>query len=375
MFAAIFSKDSLIQHAKSVHHVAECCPAITFSRTDLFHEHLIDTHTAKIGSWTENLENACFYQIFTSPPDKKFIDILENARLRPVSAYLDPGGGRDDSPPSSLFWDWKTTQETGALDFLHAFEGLNAYAGGLASESLLRYVRYHQIAETTLADIRMLSALGTHCRASESSTMTSKLQEAQERTRHHLKRVEFKRDTYREVCWREGYDVDEIYRALKTPTAQEAIPDIEPSDRRQEPTPEQQHMGWWDVLHHVRPQSWLTKKDRINSWLLQNLAAQPDEALRHRKHLQDLGVNEQLSEEEWARLVLKFWTLDGAAQPLEYSETSTNGAVNSKGAWDSSQFRLEIVALPIREIMEIESDQEEYTMDLGGPRKRKRGDK
>jgi hypothetical protein len=299
--------------------------------------------------------------------------------LPPISALLNLSDNqmdnRNDSSFSKLFREPKSPEGGAILDFFYAFEGLIAYAGGSTPKCLTEYIRYHQIAENTRAHTRMLSALAPYLNLSESSTMYLKLQGAQEKTHDHLRRIEFKRDRYRGACWTEGYDVDELDRALKTAVAQDTLLDMT-SDIRQEPTPDKQHMGWWDVLYHTRPQNWLTKKDRINSWLLQNLATQPSEALHHRKCLHDIGIGDQLSEEEWARLVLKFWAIDDAAQQLEYTDCSTNGAVDSDGACHSTRVKL-FGSLPIREkldVMDIDSESEDSTMNLGAPRKRKRGD-
>ena len=54
--------------------------------------------------------------------------------------------------------------------------------------------------------------------------------------------------------------------------------------------------------------SWLRKQDRINSWLLYNLAGSDENASLHRSFLPYSGI----SDEEWARLVLKFWPIDEA---------------------------------------------------------------
>lgn len=293
--------------------------------------------------------------------------------LPPISELLNFKGysmdSRDDSGPSRLFGEPKIPESGAILDFFHAFEGLIAYAGaGSISKCLTDYIRYYQVAETTNAHIRMLSALAPLLNLPESSTMNLKFQEAQEKTRKHLRDIEYKRDRYRGACWRQGYDVVELDRELEAP---DKAPDI-----RQEIASEQHHMSWWDVLHHVGSQDWLTKKDRINSWLLQNLAAEPGEALCHRKCLQEEGMGDQLSEEEWARLVLKFWTIDDAAQPLEHTECSTNGAVDSDGACNSTRVKL-VGSLPIREkvdAMDIDSESEISALDIGGSRKRKRGD-
>jgi len=155
-----------------------------------------------------------------------------------------------------------------------------------------------------------------------------KAREAQRKSYHDLVSIEAHIRTYRKTRWRKGHDIDfvdcEMRATQKQVTVNEMI-----SDTHQGPASSQLHVSWWDVLNHVGPQNWSTKKDRINSWLLQNLAARPDEALRHRKCHQVWVSDDQFSEEEWIRLVLKFWTLDDAARPFEHGDCSTNGTVKS----------------------------------------------
>lgn len=295
-------------------------------------------------------------------------------------------------PPPRLFGEPKPSEDTAALDFFHAFESLVAHAGGSISRNLTEYMRYHQIVETTQAHIRLLSAFVPHLDLSKSSTMNSKFQETQKNTLKFLESAESEKQTYREACWRDGYDMDELDRALKATVLQDTFSSLAYSNIRPEPPPEYQHQSWWDVLHHVGPQTWLTKNDRINSWLLQNLAAQPSEGPRHRQYLTREGISDQLSEEEWARLVLKFWTLDDAARPEELVDCSTIGAVDSDGARHSVRVKLAgagTQSLPIRERksgerledveMDVDDDEEEdeeddmIDMALQPLRKRKRG--
>jgi hypothetical protein len=77
-----------------------------------------------------------------------------------------------------------------------------------------------------------------------------------------------------------------------------------------------------------------TKHDSINMWLLSNLQFSSEEKKRHRAFLAN---SEELNEEQWARLVLKYWLLDEAATCLEDRPESTNGAVNSAGLCHSAR--------------------------------------
>jgi hypothetical protein len=70
------------------------------------------------------------------------------------------------------------------------------------------------------------------------------------------------------------------------------------------------------------------KQDRINMWLLRNLQESSEEKTFHRSFLTRA---ENLDEEKWARLVLKYWWLGDAAVVPENEPLSTNGAVDSAG--------------------------------------------
>jgi hypothetical protein len=384
---------STLDHLISVHHFAECDPAESFKQKHLFHAHLVSAHSAKIGSWTEKLDTACCCRIPTSVQDIELNADPERTLSQPISAYGDSArgyiGSKNDPVASRPFGDPKIPEETAAFDFFHALEGLIAYMNGSTSKNLVEYIQYHQITETTQAHIRMLSALTLHLNLAEPTVRNLNLQEAQEKSFRHLQSVATQRDEHREACWREGFNVDELDRVLMTSLPQYTTSNMT-SDIHLQPAPEQQRMSWWDVLHHTSSQNWLTKKDRINSWLLQNLAAQPSEVVQHRKCLQDWlqkrGSSEELSEEEWARLVLKFWALDDAARPCEHADCSTNGAVDSDGACHSARVKFgETLPLPIRGgdqrldvvEMEVDSDEEDEVRMLEGARKRKRisGDK
>jgi septation ring formation regulator EzrA len=79
----------------------------------------------------------------------------------------------------------------------------------------VEYVRYNKIAENARAHTRMFSALTPHLDILESK-MKEQAHDVQEKTYDHLKNLESKRDSYREACWRESYDIEEVDRILKT---------------------------------------------------------------------------------------------------------------------------------------------------------------
>ncbi|KAH6672353.1 hypothetical protein B0J14DRAFT_71811 [Halenospora varia] len=83
--------------------------------------------------------------------------------------------------------------------------------------------------------------------------------------------------------------------------------------------------------------AWCTQTDRINFWMLQCLASSQEQEALHRAFLSKASEPEALSEKEWARLVLKFWPLDEAAKWAGDRTSSTNGAVDSNGAFHSAR--------------------------------------
>ncbi|KAH8592561.1 hypothetical protein B0O99DRAFT_234303 [Bisporella sp. PMI_857] len=186
---------------------------------------------------------------------------------------------------------------------------------------------------------------------------------------------------YRRELWDSGHDLEGIDQLMHN----------QPSDKSKEtadwvsldryPSSEGQQTAWWNVLHHKISRRWVTKKDRINSWLLQNFAAIPEEANRHRALLPN---GDELSEEQWARIVLKFWPLDEAAPRFEHSICSTNGAVDSAGACHSVKVLLSALpfsgdedqvmldTFPIRARWEADSEGGSGVLEMARVAKRKR---
>lgn len=75
-------------------------------------------------------------------------------------------------------------------------------------------------------------------------------------------------------------------------------------------------------------QAWVSTRDRINSWLLHSLRSDDKLAQVHRSMLADPEINEK----EWARLTLKWWTLDEAATGIPWTPSQSVAATASKNS-------------------------------------------
>ncbi|MCJ1251955.1 hypothetical protein MMC30_009193 [Trapelia coarctata] len=73
-------------------------------------------------------------------------------------------------------------------------------------------------------------------------------------------------------------------------------------------------------------QAWTSTRDRINSWLLHSLRSDDKLAQVHRSMLAD----QVLTEKEWARLTLKYWTLDEAATGVPWTPSQSVAATDSR---------------------------------------------
>jgi hypothetical protein len=84
-----------------------------------------------------------------------------------------------------------------------------------------------------------------------------------------------------------------------------------------------------------------TQHDRINMWLLKSLEASSKKKKLHRSFLPKTTI---LDEEQWARMVLKYWLLDEAATGPGDQCFSSNGAVDSDGMYHSQWVLFEDLA-------------------------------
>ncbi|KFY95329.1 hypothetical protein V500_02834 [Pseudogymnoascus sp. VKM F-4518 (FW-2643)] len=204
---------------------------------------------------------------------------------------------------------------------------------GMIHASLAEYMRLSLSTQDCRAHFLMLSALVDNL-DSPNPELEDLCIKVKEQLVEEINRLRECRATN----WNAGHDLEGLDRLMENQLYNKK-PDEAAADFtfEQYSSPESQLKPWWDVLHHTISQCWVTKTDRINSWLLQNLATLPEEANRHRMFIPD---GEQLGEEQWARLVLKFWPLDEAAPMFELGACSTNDAVDSAGACHSARVLL-----------------------------------
>ncbi|KAH7310176.1 hypothetical protein BKA65DRAFT_519056 [Rhexocercosporidium sp. MPI-PUGE-AT-0058] len=242
--------------------------------------------------------------------------ILRNPNLA-IQSLLDPQSMRASSFPGPE----------------HRLGGPPPGSQGIMHNSLGEYMRLSLSTQDCSAHVVMLSALVDNL-DSPNPELEDLCIKFQEQLGEEVQRL---RDC-RATNWNAGHDLEGLDRLMKNQlynkSSDEAAGHL---TFEQYSLPQRQPKPWWDVLHHTSSQCWITKTDRINSWLLQNLATLPEEANRHRMFIPD---GEQLAEEQWARLVLKFWPLDEAAPMFELGACSTNDAVDSAGACHSTRVLL-----------------------------------
>lgn len=200
--------------------------------------------------------------------------------------------------------------------------------------ALANYIRLVQVSETTRFHMNMLASWNApefYLRFSNKPLDYLEWVDAQLQI---LKGVEDEVKKARTVCWQEGYDLDEIDNTFKFSMLD--LPRC--MTQTDNGTLTEKHKDliavWPRADHRKKAKSWLTKQDQINAWLLQNLGASPDLMKLHQSFM---FQGDTLNDVEWARLVLKYWPLDEAAEAAEQRNPSTIGAVDSLGARHSAR--------------------------------------
>ncbi|KAE9366214.1 hypothetical protein N431DRAFT_430365 [Stipitochalara longipes BDJ] len=153
--------------------------------------------------------------------------------------------------------------------------------------------------------------------------------------------IESEAEAVRLSAWKMGHDTQELDYHLAL--CRKIGPGVGPLA---EPTPNEDDYPEKDIKKSnpsnssLRPSTYMdaNQQDRINMWLLNNLEASSEEKAHHRSFLTS---EQDLDEEQWARLVLKYWWLDDAAVVREDESLSTNGAVDSGGNCHSVKIALQ----------------------------------
>lgn len=181
-------------------------------------------------------------------------------------------------------------------------------------------------------------------------------------------------DEARQLCWREGLDMEDVDKALSSGYGQ----DPPPLDDDLQEEKEEERVDLLVLRRRLQrlqaEQSWTSKLDRTNAWLLENLASSDEAVSLHRSYIPN---SEMLDERQWARLVLKYWLLDEAAAPSRLRSPSTIGAMMD-GMCHSIRVRLDMRQEDWESLVsdsegEVEENAEEKCFDICSESGWKRG--
>ena len=295
-----------------------------------FRDHLKQHHGATCGDWMDFLLDACMIDESTQSskiqladfelhPDQE-VQVSEDI----IQAVVAPGEMTHELVP-------KYGGVLVGIDGEHCPQGL------------MDYLTTTNRAQKLISDRSLVLALTGRVDRSQCPSAYKELLMASRKIDNNLGLLEKSLMRSKQACWNLGFDLSSFDHGLTTnnttgvPFAKSEL------ERGEQEQCEHLLNTWQDILHERAVRTWGTSKDRINSWLLQNLAVSQEEQKTHRSFLHN---EKGLDENEWARLVLKYWLIDEAAVGNEEEACSTNGAVDSSGLCHST--RVILNTLPVR---------------------------
>jgi hypothetical protein len=314
------------------------------------------------GEWVHHLGDICMRTEWTlevNPrPSQKAVLLAPN----PYNAGRLAGTFSQESERLSTSFDMKDllVEKYGALLVGPSLRLLEC------PEELAQYIRLYRTVEKQDSNKQALEVFFRSVDLSANQKVHKDLLEAESEVKQGLMASLLDLEQARKACWAQGFDLDTIDELMGScgpfgDSKKNILKSKEDNEKCENLTE-----IWNEILGEKGARVWSTKKDRINAWLLQNMAASPQESKHHRTYLKH---GEALDEKQWARLVLKFWLIDEAAVPVETVSTwpnSTNGAVDSDGLCHST--RVLLGALPARKRRDFDSDA--ASLESDEPRKR-----
>ena len=185
-------------------------------------------------------------------------------------------------------------------------------------ECVARYISHRRIVVLIRDQLRLLQVRS----AMNAQDVSSKLVAESQRTlKRRLAVLMNEMKVLRNTCLQASHSLYEIDQILVVPQ-EEDIGSSKPHQGRI-------HQDMLEIrkstLESNLLQSWTTSRDRINNWLLHSLRADDKLAQLHRSILGEPHIGEQA----WARLLLKYWTLDEAATGSPLSRAQSAAATNS----------------------------------------------
>ncbi|KAH8670114.1 hypothetical protein BGZ60DRAFT_514821 [Tricladium varicosporioides] len=205
----------------------------------------------------------------------------------------------------------------------HAIADLLETLKSLHPPTIVAYISKTRLVHTIEQQISLLSLQTTDNR---------NIQENVDRFRKYLENIQRRLTQLRLKCLLEGHSLHQIDEILTSCKIHDPITGLRLS-------PVNTAIRHADLLalrkHTLNNRYTLaagsdSKRDMINKWLFQNLQNSPENAALHRS-IMIAGMEEQLDEKAWARIVVKYWSIDEAATGLEYESMniSTNAAAHS----------------------------------------------
>ncbi|MCJ1402149.1 hypothetical protein MMC11_005368 [Xylographa trunciseda] len=185
-------------------------------------------------------------------------------------------------------------------------------------KSVARYISHRQMVVMLTSQIRLLPV---HSDLNPQHKSSELAMEFQQTLKARLAILMDEMKVLRNTCLQASYALYEIDQVLAV--AQEE--DIGASQNSHRAAHQDMLELRRSTLESNLLQTWTNSRDRINGWLLHSLRADDKLAQLHRAILgeQDIG------EKAWARLVLKYWTLDEAATGKPLSRAQSAAATNS----------------------------------------------
>ncbi|MCJ1432006.1 hypothetical protein MMC27_001362 [Xylographa pallens] len=181
-----------------------------------------------------------------------------------------------------------------------------------------RYISHRRMVISLIDQIRLLQIRPSLNPQPASSKLAT---ESQQTLKERLTVLTDEMKALRTTCLQASHSLYEIDQILVIPLEETLGP---PNPHPSHPHQDVLALRKSTLASHLL-QSWTTRRDRINNWLLHSLRADDQLAQLHRSILGE----QHLSEKAWARLVLKHWTLDEAATGGPLSRAQSAAATNS----------------------------------------------
>jgi hypothetical protein len=269
------------EHIQGVHHFQDCDNKERFLDPARFRNHLRLCHNAIDGEWMYHLGDICMRTDWAIEPS---LGPSQNAILRTHKSYsVGPlvGNFSQDSERLPESFDMKDDlmQTYGALLVSPSTDPLDC------PKELTRYIRLYRLVEKQDSNKQALEVFFCSANLSANQKVHQKLLEAESEVKHGLMALLLDLEQARKACWAQGFDLDTIDELMGScglfgGSKKDVLKSKEDNEKCENLTE-----IWSEILGEKGARVWSTKKDRINAWLLQNMAASPQESKHHRTYL------------------------------------------------------------------------------------------